>query len=220
MSYLGKAPGAPGGVRTVYEFVATAGQTTFSGADRNGATLKYEPGFLDVNVGGADLSQVDYTAGDGVSVVLPASPVLPAGKIVRITAFGTYKSADALPLSGGNMQGIARPTYTNSQAVAAGASFTYNAQTHGQVANIAVSGAGTVTLAAPSNIVEGAMYKLVLKAADTQSRVYAWASAFKFPSGTAPLVAGTQNLGAYDVVSFLGGPSNTLIYQGHVSDVR
>lgn len=220
MSYLGKAPGAPGGVRTVYEFVATAGQTSFSGADRNGATLKYEPGFLDVNVGGADLSQTDFTAGDGLTVVLPASPALPAGRIVRITAFGTFKVADALPKTGGNLEGIARPSYTNSQTVAGGSTFTYDAQAHGQVASVALSGAGPVTFGAPSNIVEGAMYKLVLKAADAQSRSFAFAASFKFPSGAAPLTAGTQNSGAYDVVSFLGGPSNTLIYQGHVSDVR
>jgi hypothetical protein len=103
MSYLGKAPGAPGGVRTVYEFVATAGQTTFSGADRNGATLSYEPGFCDVLVGGVLLSQVDATATSGTSVVIGAA--LTAGKIVTVVAYGTFKVADALPLAGGTMTG-------------------------------------------------------------------------------------------------------------------
>jgi hypothetical protein len=104
MSYLGKAPGAPGGVRTVYEFVATAGQTTFSGADRNGAILSYEPGFCDVFVGGVLLSQVDATDTNGTSIVVGTA--LTVGKIVTIVAYGTFKVADALPISGGTMQGV------------------------------------------------------------------------------------------------------------------
>lgn len=99
MSYLGKAPGAPGGVRQVYEFVATAGQTTFSGADRNGATLSYDPGFANVFVGGVMLSQADVTATNGSSIVLLSG--VPAGKIVQIEAFGTFKVADALTIAGG-----------------------------------------------------------------------------------------------------------------------
>lgn len=99
MSYLGKAPGAPGGVRQVYEFVATAGQTTFSGADRNGATLSYDPGFANVFVGGVMLSQADVTATSGSSIVLLSG--VPAGKIVQIEAFGTFKVADALTIAGG-----------------------------------------------------------------------------------------------------------------------
>lgn len=99
MSYLGKAPGAPGGVRQVFEFVATAGQTTFSGADRNGATLSYDPGFANVFVGGVMLSQSDVTASSGSSIVLSAGTT--AGKIVQVEAFGTFKVADALTIAGG-----------------------------------------------------------------------------------------------------------------------
>lgn len=109
MSYLGKAPGAPGGVRQVYEFVATAGQTTFSGADRNGATLAYEPGFANVFVGGVMLSQADVTATNGSSIVLLSG--VPAGKIVQIEAFGTFKVADALTIAGGAVAGyLTTPT--------------------------------------------------------------------------------------------------------------
>ena len=99
MSYLGKAPGAPGGVRQVFEFVATAGQTTFSGADRNGAILAYDPGFANVFVGGVMLSQTDVTASNGSSIVLSAGTT--AGKIVQVEAFGTFKVADALTIAGG-----------------------------------------------------------------------------------------------------------------------
>lgn len=109
MSYLGKAPGAPGGVRQVYEFVATAGQTTFSGADRNGATLSYDPGFANVFVGGVMLSQADVTATNGSSIVLLSG--VPAGKIVQIEAFGTFKVADALTIAGGAVNGyLTTPT--------------------------------------------------------------------------------------------------------------
>lgn len=120
MSYLGKAPGAPGGVRQVYEFVATAGQTTFSGADRNGATLSYDPGFANVFVGGVMLSQADVTATNGSSIVLLSG--VPAGKIVQIEAFGTFKVADALTIAGGAVNGYlttpTAPQFDNTKKLA------------------------------------------------------------------------------------------------------
>lgn len=103
MSYLGKAPGAPGGVRTKYEFVATAGQTTFSGADINGAILAYEPGFADVYVGGILMAQSDVTAVNGSSITFAVG--LNAGRVVQVEAFGTFKVADAMPVTGGTFTG-------------------------------------------------------------------------------------------------------------------
>ena len=75
-----------------YEYIATAGQTTFTGADINSATLGYTAGNIIVTYGGADLAYSDYTATDGTSVVLADGAV--AGKIVRIVSLQAFEVAD------------------------------------------------------------------------------------------------------------------------------
>jgi len=83
----------------VYEYIATANQTTFSGADSNSQTLSYAAGNIIVSYGGYDLPKSDYTATNGTSVVLDDGAV--AGEIVRIVAFQSFVVAN---------------TYTQSQA--------------------------------------------------------------------------------------------------------
>jgi hypothetical protein len=117
--------------------------------------------------------------------------------------------------------GDTRPYYTNANTVASGATFTYNPATfQGQICLVTVSGAGTITFGAPSNITEGAPYTLILKAGDTSARTFAWNAAFKFPAATASLTSGTITSGAFDMINFIGGASNILIYNGHQADLR
>jgi hypothetical protein len=59
-----------------YEFTATAGQTTFSGADINGNTLAYVPGAAQVFLNGILIRNVDYTGITGTSIVLVDSASL------------------------------------------------------------------------------------------------------------------------------------------------
>ena len=71
MPYIGKSPSA--GVRQRYQYTATAGQTTFSGADLGNLTLTYtDNNFVDVFQNGVLLKGggTDYTATSGTSVVL------------------------------------------------------------------------------------------------------------------------------------------------------
>jgi hypothetical protein len=83
----------------VYEYIATANQTTFSGADSNSQTLSYAAGNIIVSYGGYDLPKSDYVATNGTSVVLDDGAVV--GEIVRIVAFQSFVVAN---------------TYTQSQA--------------------------------------------------------------------------------------------------------
>jgi hypothetical protein len=116
--------------------------------------------------------------------------------------------------------GDTRGHYTNGATIAAGNTLNYNPATHGQVFSLTLTGAGTVTFGAPTNITEGAFYTLLLKADDTDLRSFAWNAAYKFPGAISPLDVGTANAGAYDSITFVGGPGNTLIYQGHQADLR
>jgi hypothetical protein len=73
-----------------YTYFATAGQTTFTGADANGKTLSYVPGIpLIVTLNGVDLEiTADYLATSGSSLVLTEGAAL--GEQLTITTFGAF----------------------------------------------------------------------------------------------------------------------------------
>lgn len=91
MSYLGNPPVVQA-TRTLSEFVATAGQTTFTPPGG------YQVGYVDVVVNGSMLQQTDFTATDGSTVVLGVACSL--NDDVRIIALGTFQVANATPADG------------------------------------------------------------------------------------------------------------------------
>jgi hypothetical protein len=85
---------------TTYQYTATAGQTTFSGADVNSNTLSYTVGAIQVYLNGALLANTtDYAATNGTSVVLTGGAGL--GDSLTIISFATFDVAN---------------TYTQAQA--------------------------------------------------------------------------------------------------------
>jgi hypothetical protein len=129
-----------------YEYIATSGQTTFSGADTNSQTLAYTSGNIHVTYGGLDIPTSDYVATNGTSLVLDSGALV--GTIVRIVAFesfdvaNTYTKAQAdallaakLPLSGGTMSGTVanfESTGIDDQATATQVTITDTAITFNQ----------------------------------------------------------------------------------------
>ena len=77
---------------SVYKYVATAGQTTFSGAAAVGGTMSYTSGNIIVFLNGASLDSSDYTATNGTSVVLSVAASL--NDEVVIVAFKSFTVAD------------------------------------------------------------------------------------------------------------------------------
>jgi len=81
------------GVLNIFEYVATNGQTTFTGADANGVSLSYTAGGLIVVLNGAVLRPGDdYTASNGTSVVLASAAS--ANDELQIMAFGDFNVAN------------------------------------------------------------------------------------------------------------------------------
>lgn len=104
MAYIGKAPGF--GIRNRFYFTATASQTSFSGSDDNGQTLKYaDSKYLDVYLNGVSLvAGTDYTAATGTSVVLTTGAS--ADDIVEIIAYDIFSIADTVSATqGGTFEG-------------------------------------------------------------------------------------------------------------------
>ena len=84
-----------------YVYTASAGQTTFSGADNNSLTLSYTVGAQQVFVNGVlQVSGTDYTATNGTSITLTTATI--ASDIVTIVAFGTFTVADTYTQSAAN----------------------------------------------------------------------------------------------------------------------
>ena len=103
MPYQGRQPGV--GVRNRFIFTATSGQTSFSGADSNGLTLKYpDATYTDVFLNGALLIPVtDYAATTNTSVVLSSGAA--ASDVLEVVAYDISSIANAVPTSGGTFTG-------------------------------------------------------------------------------------------------------------------
>lgn len=86
-----------------FEYVATAGQTTFTGADAAGNTLAYDAGYVDVYLNGARLKSNDFTASSGTSIVLAVAAAL--NDELNIVAFGTFTVATHVAKTGDTMTG-------------------------------------------------------------------------------------------------------------------
>jgi hypothetical protein len=76
-----------------FEYVATAGQTTFSGNDANGVTLSYTVGNVLVSLNGVRLRPGDdFTASNGTSIVLLSAAT--AGDEMIVDALKTFDVAN------------------------------------------------------------------------------------------------------------------------------
>ena len=78
-----------------FKYVATANQTTFSGADANGNTLTYDvasgTAFADIYLNGVKLDASDFTATNGTSIVLGSGASV--NDILQVVAYGTFALA-------------------------------------------------------------------------------------------------------------------------------
>jgi hypothetical protein len=93
--------------RTVTEFTATAGQTTFTPAS-------YAVGFITVFRNGVRLGSADYTATNGTTVVLTSGAT--AGDLVTTESFLVSSVLNAIPATTGSVGA----TYLAGQAVSTG----------------------------------------------------------------------------------------------------
>jgi len=103
MAYIGVSPS--NGVRKKFTYTATAGQTSFSGSDNNGASLVYtDTEYLDVYQNGVKLVAVsDYASTTGTSVVLTQGASV--SDIIEIIAFDVFSVADTVSASDGGSFG-------------------------------------------------------------------------------------------------------------------
>ena len=98
MPYIGVSPQF--GVRRKHTYTATAGQTSFSGAGSEGATLSYkDSNFVDVYQNGVKLGDADYTSTSGTAIVLAQGASV--SDLVEIIVFDAFSAADTVSKADG-----------------------------------------------------------------------------------------------------------------------
>ena len=97
------ASSAGGASLNTFEYTATAAQTTFSGADDNGATLSYTIDNIIVTLNGVVLDPSDYTATNGTSIVLGSGAAL--NDELNVVAFKSFTTADMVSATNGGTFG-------------------------------------------------------------------------------------------------------------------
>ena len=99
MPYIGKSPSV--GLRTRYNYTATAGQTSFTGADNNNVTLTYtDTNYSDVYLNGTLLLAVtDYASTTGTSIVLTSGASL--NDVLEVVVYDIFSVADTVSATDG-----------------------------------------------------------------------------------------------------------------------
>jgi hypothetical protein len=102
MPYIGTSPS--NGVRRVFDYTATAGQTSFSGSDNNSQTLAYtDSAYIDVYQNGILLIPSDYVATTGTTVVLDTGATV--SDTVQVVVYDVFSVADTVSASDGGSFG-------------------------------------------------------------------------------------------------------------------
>jgi hypothetical protein len=204
-----------------YEYVATAGQTTFTGADANALTLSYIAGGIIVSLNGVVLKPGDdYTATNGTSIVLSVAAAL--NDELNVYAFSSFNVANTYTQAQSDSryaQVAANNTFTAAQrgavsALTDGATITPNFATAN---NFSLTLGGNRTLANPTNQTAGQSGAITITQDGTGSRTLAYGSNWKFSNGTAPTLTTSAN--AVDVLVYFC-ESSSRITARLVSDVK
>ena len=149
MPYIGVSPQF--GVRRKHTYTATAGQTSFSGAGSEGATLSYKDStFVDVYQNGVKLGDADYTSTSGTAIVLAQGASV--SDIVEVIVFDIFSVADTVSKADGG-------TFDGAVTFGGGVSGVLDADDGITVDNITIDGteidlsSGDLTVDVAGNIV-------------------------------------------------------------------
>jgi len=147
------------GTSARFRYIATAGQTAFSGADVNSNVMNFDSGFADVYLNGVKLvsgAGNDYTE-NGTSVTLAAGAGV--GDILEVVGFGTFNVAaiNAANISSGQISNDRLPSPTlivkgDGSSIDGAIQLNCHVNTHGVKIQAPPHSAGaTYTLTLPNN---------------------------------------------------------------------
>ena len=163
MPYIGVSPQF--GVRRKHTYTATAGQTSFSGAGSEGATLSYtDSNFVDVYQNGVKLGDADYTSTSGTAIVLAQGASV--DDLIEIIVFDAFSAADTVSKADGG-------TFDGAVTFAGGVSGVLDADDGITVDNITIDGteidlsSGDLTIDSAGDIILDAVDSITTPTAGT-----------------------------------------------------
>ena len=147
------------GTSARFRYIATAGQTAFSGADANSNVMNFDSGFADVYLNGIKLisgTGNDYTE-NGTSVTLASGAAV--GDVLEVVGFGTFNVAaiNAANISSGQISNDRLPSPTlivkgDGSSIDGAIQLNCHVNTHGVKIQAPPHSAGaTYTLTLPNN---------------------------------------------------------------------
>lgn len=137
-----------------------------------------------------------------------------AGDIEALDARNMFTDFNDTYLGAKDAQEYEKTLNFNATTLSDGANISWDLESN-QVASVTL--AGNRTLDNPTNMVDGGTYILRVIQDGTGDRTLAYGSAYKFPSGTAPvLTTGTPS--AVDILTFVSDGTNMYgVFQGDFS---
>lgn len=208
MPYIGNSPGT--GVRNRFIYTATASQTTFTGADNNGKTLKYaDSDLVDVFLNGVCLVPVtDYTSTSKTSVVLAQAASL--NDTLEIISYDIASIADNVSkANGGTFNGLVTfssavgKVETNTTATGSlTLDFSLNQ-------NFVLTLTGNVTLANPSTETVGQSGFIVFIQDSTGGRTVSLGTDYETAAGAGITLSSTAS--ATDIVPYIVAASGRIL---------
>ena len=133
----------------LYEYTATSGQTTFTGADDNGNSISFIAGNEIVVLNGVILDPSDYNSTSGTSIVLASGAA--TGDLLNVYAFKSFTVADTVSASaggtfGGNVAFGANATFGDNDKAIFGAGSDLQIYHDGSSSYISELGTGDLRL--------------------------------------------------------------------------
>lgn len=236
MSYLGKAP--VGGITEVTEG-GTGADNVIDARTNLGISATNTPFTPTGNIAATNvqtaIAEVDseklasstYTAADVLAKLITvdgASSGLDADKLdgqegsyyatSSHNHTGVYEPADADIAKLDVLQTWTAQQIPKNGTLTDGATIDWNGNSNGQVVTLTLG--GNRTMNAPTNIQQFASYIMRIAQDGTGSRTLTWNAAYKFGGSAAPVLTTTAS--KVDIITFIGGSSNTLECTGYRLD--
>jgi len=170
--------------RTVTEFTATAGQTTFT-------PPSYNVGFINVYLNGVLLGSADYTATNGTTVVLAIGAS--AGNLLTVESFQISSVANAISNSAGSVSNSNLATgAVTSDKIASSVTLTTPTLTTPTIAGNGLINQSWTTAGRPASPTTGAQgFNTTLNVPENYNSTNGWVQGGMYLTGSANIASGS-----------------------------
>lgn len=149
------------------------------------------------------VSRLPLATASAAGAVVAGSNITVSSGTISLTSGNVTAALTYTPVNPASATSYSAQQYFAESTLTDAATISWNASAN-QVTKVTLG--GNRTMGAPTNLVAGAFYSLMIIQDATGSRTLAWNSVFKFTSGVAPTLTTTAN--AKDLITFRSDGTN------------